>query len=270
MINKIIVLLMVMLLIGTANAEKVFVIDLTIYMNDTVVVDVATGEGEPTPARTNWDDITDYSISLYLGNGSLFYKTYLPANFIKYELMTVNTSFEVLSYQKPVGELDSWQTEVRIPHSEDAGEFRVFHRGPIFIYRFEQREDGRCQLGYDGTCDPDCTDLDPDCIGTTTTQPTTIPTTLPTTTTIEQEGGQDILGYLPYLVIAIIAIVIIHRLRKKQQTAKIEQKKKKEEQDLREWVEEQLRNGEDPELLRRALKRQGTSPAIVDELMDML
>ena len=270
MINKIIVLLMVMLLIGTANAEKVFVIDLTIYMNDTVVVDVATGEGEPTPARTNWDDITDYSISLYLGNGSLFYKTYLPANFIKYELMTVNTSFEVLSYQKPVGELDSWQTEVRIPHSEDAGEFRVFHRGPIFIYRFEQREDGSCQLGYDGTCDPDCPDLDPDCrLGTTTTTSTTLPTTIPTTT-IEPEKKQDIIGYLPYLLIAIIAIAIIHRLRKRQKIVRIEQKKKKEEEDLRDWVEEQLREGEDQELLKRALKRQGADPAVVDEIMDKL
>jgi len=121
-------------------------------------------------------------------------------------------------------------------------------------------------------CDSDCTDLDPDCITTTTSTapPTTIPTTLSTTTTIEQEGGWGVLGYLPYIIMVIIATVIIHRLRKKQQTAKIEQKKKKEEQDLREWVEEQLRNGEDPELLRRALKRQGASPAMVDEIMDGL
>ncbi len=269
MINKIIALLMVMLLLGTATAETVFVIDLTIHKNDTVLVDVATGEGEPTPARTNWDDVTDYSISMYLENGSLFYKTYLSVNFIEYELMTVNTSFETLSYQRPVGELDSWQTEVRIPHSEDAKEFRVSHRGPIFIYRFEQRDDGRCQLGYDGTCDPDCTDLDPDCMGTTTSTSTILPTTV-STTTIEPEEGQDILGYLPYIIILIIAIVIIHRLRNKQQTARIEQKKKKDEEDLREWVEEQLRNGEDPELLRRALKRQGASPAVVDEIMDGL
>jgi len=123
-------------------------------------------------------------------------------------------------------------------------------------------------------CDSDCAEgADPDCelgITTSTAPPTTIPTTLPTTTTIEQGGGQDILGYLPYLIILIIAIVIIHRLRKRQKIAGIEQKKKKEEEDLREWVEEQLKNGEDPELLRRALKRQGASPAVVDEIMDGL
>ena len=123
-------------------------------------------------------------------------------------------------------------------------------------------------------CDSDCAEgADPDCeLGTTTSTapPTTIPTTLPTTTTIEPGGGSDILGYLPYIIILIIAAVIIHRLRKKQQIARKEQKKRRDEEELREWVEEQLRNGEDPELLRRALKRQGASPAVVDELMDML
>jgi len=127
-----------------------------------------------------------------------------------------------------------------------------------------------------GICDPDCADLDPDCLTTVraTTLPTTVPTTLaatlPTTvptTTLRPEQKDDLSGYLPYLagviVLAIIAFIVLrsNRLRR------MEQKKKEEKDNLRKWTEEQLRNGEDPELLNKAISAQGTDAANLDSVL---
>lgn len=124
-------------------------------------------------------------------------------------------------------------------------------------------------------CDPDCVEgVDPDCeLGTTTVRATTLPTAISTTvstTTLEPEEKQDIIGYLPYLVGAIILIVIIFVVLRSNRISKKERKKKDEEEKLRNWVEEQLREGEDPALLKKALEKQGSSPKVVDEFMQKL
>jgi len=117
-------------------------------------------------------------------------------------------------------------------------------------------------------CDPECAGFaDPDCESATTTAKLGTTTTVKSPSTSEGNSLGSILGYLPYLLIIIIAIAIILRLRKRQQIAESERKKKKEEEDLRIWAEEQLRNGEDPALLKKALEKQGADPAVVDEFM---
>ena len=168
--------------------------------------------------------------------------------------------------------------------------------------------DKYCDGLDDGICDPDCYEWeDPDCEsgtsttlaaipGTTipTTVPTTIPTTTlptttiptttipttssttttsttttppPTTTTVqpeEKEEGLPLLyiGAALVLLIAIAAVVIKIRPLKGP--------KKAEDGELRYWIEGKLKTGENPSLLKKALKKNGTDPKIVDEIMQKI
>jgi len=113
-------------------------------------------------------------------------------------------------------------------------------------------------------CDPECAGFaDPDCI--TTTLPTTVPTT-----TLEPEERQDLGSYLPYLIGAIALVLIAIVVLKGNRRRRMQHKGKEEEQKLRIWTEQQLRNGEDPELLKKALKEQNSDPSMVDEFMKKL
>jgi len=123
-------------------------------------------------------------------------------------------------------------------------------------------EDIYCDRVKDGVCDPDCKpDEDPDCrLGTTT---------LPTTT-VKPEEKEDLSSYLPYILAVIIIIAIIILIQRRQRKTRPESKKSEEEEKLRYWIEGQLRAGEDPELLKKALEKQGSNPAMVDEIMQRL
>jgi len=69
---------------------------------------------------------------------------------------------------------------------------------------------------------------------------------------------------------AILLIAIILLIRRRQQKIKLEAKRSKEEEELRYWLEGRLREGEDPELLKKAIQGEGSNPAMVDEIMERL
>ena len=249
-----ILILLIGLLIGTVGAEKVFNVNLTIYKNDTVYVDIKAINGEVTPARLGWGDVSDYSLAVYLKNDSLLYRTFLPVDFTEYEIKEVDTRFEIYHTRKPVGELDYWNTEIKIPYSEDAEELWIFHKGPIFLYRFDAIDDGLCEFHRDGVCDPDCRDLDPDCFETTTTIP--VKTTVKN---VERNNSNNSLYILLFIVISFFVIIIyLEYMRGKR----IREMKRRYE--MIEWIEKQLKDGEDPNVLRDIVKSQGFEEELVD------
>jgi len=118
---------------------------------------------------------------------------------------------------------------------------------------------------------------DPDCeLGTTTTTKSvdTLAHVQPSAGVHRESPssiqGNSLEGYLPYLLGAIVLTAIIFVVLRSSRLRRMEHKKKEEEEKLRIWTEEQLRNGEDPELLKKALEGQGTDPAVVDEFMKRL
>ncbi len=110
-------------------------------------------------------------------------------------------------------------------------------------------QDDYCDGSEDGRCDPDCAvDEDPDC------------------------GEKDAFQYtyylmflVPLIIICAIAVVAYKMMEKKKHT-----KKDKEEDDMVDWVGEELSNGEDPEMLKKILEEEGYDPGIVDETMKRL
>jgi len=102
-----------------------------------------------------------------------------------------------------------------------------------------------------------------------TTIPTTIPTTsLETTTTILPGEEKEDYSYLTYiggaLIIIVALFVIIRKVRSRKTLKKVG------EGELRYWIEGKLKMGENPELLKKALERQGSDPKIVDEIMQKM
>lgn len=85
-----------------------------------------------------------------------------------------------------------------------------------------------------------------------------------TTTTLPLEKPKDLGDYLPYLLALFIIILLTFLIHRRQQGIK---RRLKGEEKLRGWIEGQLRAGEDPEFLKKALEREGTDQAIVDEIM---
>jgi len=157
----------------------------------------------------------------------------------------------------------------------DAGE----NYGSCFPDCFSGGRDDYCDRKDDLICDPDCMEgVDLDCeLGTTTVRATTVPTTLPTTipttlptTTIEQQEGGGLEGYLPYLFVVVFLVVIAVVVHRSRQIKRMEQKREEEREKLGNWIEGQLRTGEDPKLLKKALEKQGADAAMVDEVMEKL
>lgn len=113
-------------------------------------------------------------------------------------------------------------------------------------------------------------------LGTTTSEATTPATTLSTTpstaplaTTTESEDKEDQSSNTPYLYGAAIMLSIVfpvYVIRKRRKTNKGKEEKEK----LREWVGAQLRDGEDPKLLKKALENGGCNPSMVDVAMQKL
>jgi len=249
-----ILILLMGLLIGTVGAEKVFNVNLTIYKNDTVYVDIKAINGEVTPARLGWDDVSDYSLAVYLKNDSLLYRTFLPVEFNRYKIEETKSKYDIFVRRSKSGEANLWNTEVNIPHSKDVKELWISHKGPIFLYRFDAIDDGLCEFHRDGVCDPDCRDLDPDCFEITTTIP--VKTTVKN---VERNNSNNSLYILLFIVISFFVIIIyLEYMRRKR----IREMKRRYE--MIEWIEKQLKDGEDPNVLRDIVKSQGFEEELVD------
>ncbi len=251
-------LMVFMVFAGLVVAEENCQLDLTIYKNDTVrISDVKIVELETTPERNSFNDVTNYSLGVYAIDGTRLYKTYLPVDFRVYELEEISHSYETYYVQTPVGERDYWQTEIIAPCGGNAEELWVFHRNPIFVYRFDEIEDERCQLGYNGVCDPDCSDLDPDCIIETST------TSTPPLTTVggSESSGGNLLLYLLTAAVLLVTAFFVYRKHEENKQAEEKQRKRRK---LIEWIGEQLRDGEDPEKLKAVVRSQGFEEELVD------
>ncbi len=126
--------------------------------------------------------------------------------------------------------------------------------------------DGFCDYIDDGVCDPDCaTGEDPDC--------TTESSTTTATPTTEPAGGEDEDfdgNLLIYLAIAAVLLVVgfaaYSRYKKRKQIEETQNKREK----LIEWIEKELRNGEDPEKLKPVVRSQGFEEELVDYVIKKL
>jgi len=286
---KKIILLMVIaaLLTMPGSAQMVCELEFTIYKNDAVElnkIQVMPGMASEIPSGII---SSDYVLHVLDSNRNIIKEAHLPVSFLLLSNPPQETDRSRIWVEL---EYDSFWRFLEIYHNDS----RIFQKdmGPRCngdsICDPEENwiscprdcpsgsEDGWCDRVKDGTCDPDCMEgVDSDCeLGTTTvgattlpsTLPTTIPTTLPTTT-IEQQEGSDLEGYLPYLVGFIVLVVIVFVVLRSNRLGRMEQKNKEKGEKLRIWAEEQLKNGEDPELLKNALEKQGADPKIVDEFM---
>ena len=277
------------LLMISAGAERVIDVSLMLYEDDTVEGNyVIITEGRATDYHR---EEGDYELRALDSDGNSVWSQRLEIIF-GYK----GPPIDGVPYPSGGDGPEAYSLSFRIPYQENMTRLVLLHGTETVFSKdiYECNNNGICDnietyyscpvdcspgsrdkvcINYaDGLCDPDCArGVDPDCEpATTTTRATTLPTTVPTTTTIEPEGGQDIIGYLPYFIGAIVLVIIAAVVLRSNRMGRMKQKKKKDEEDLREWVEEQLRSGEDPELLRRALKKQGASPAMVDGIMDRL
>jgi len=299
--NFIIVGICIFLVLIQARADKVIDVNLIVYENDTVEErHVIITEGRATGY---YREGGDYELRALDSDKNSIWSQRLNILFGYHGPVVLGMEIP------PDEEFNSYLLSFRIPYREEMSHLELLH-GTETIFSKEiagcnsngvcdgletyyscpqdcssGSEDKVCVKYRDGVCDPDCAEgVDPDCeldttIPTTlpitllTTLPTTIPiTTLPTTiptTTIRPEEKEDIDTYLPYLLGAIILTAIILLIRKRQ-GIKRNLKEKEEEEKLREWVESQLKVGEDPELLKKALEREGSDPAIVDEVIERL
>jgi len=125
--------------------------------------------------------------------------------------------------------------------------------------------DGYCDRAGDGRCDPDCTPKgDPDCEVTTSTLQASPENILP------ELDERDYYNYALYLLGLFVVIAIALIIKQRREQARKARREREEENELREWIKTQIRDGEDPELLRKALEREGSDPAIVDEIMKRL
>jgi len=170
-------------------------------------------------------------------------------------------------------------------------------------------EDGYCDGVEEGICDPDCKpEEDPDCRVGTTTIPVTTTITLRCGNSICEEfesygncpqdcssGGKDNycdgvgdgicdpdcseeedpdcgkegFDYTPYVIGIIAAIFIILLANSITRRRKLRDKGGEDEK-ITEWVESQLREGEDPNILKKALSGEGVDTKIVDDIMKRL
>ena len=297
---KKIILLMVIAVLLTipGNAQMLCELEFTIYKDDTVElnkIQVLPGVAHEIPRGII---SSDYVLHVLDSNRNIIKEAHLPVSFLllsdpPQETDRSRTWLEL--------EYDSSWRFLEIYH----GDSRIFQKDMGPLCNGDSRcdpeeswiscpgdcpsgsEDGWCDRVNDGTCDPDCMEgADSDCelgtttvrgLGTTTvrelgttTPATTLPTTVPTTTTIEQQEGNGLEGYLPYLFGVIILVVIAVVVLRSSQLRRMDRKRKEEKEKLGNWVEGQLRTGEDPELLKKALKKQGAEPAMVDEVMKKL
>jgi len=119
--------------------------------------------------------------------------------------------------------------------------------------------DGFCAYLDDGVCDPDCSKgEDPDC----SEVPATTTTVTSTTSTTEPTAGVDnTLSYIIVLVVVSLAGFLIYRRYRKGK--EIEDAREKREK-LFDWIEKELRNGEDPEKLKTIVRSQGFEEELVD------
>ncbi len=107
------------------------------------------------------------------------------------------------------------------------------------------KKDGYCDGKDDGECDPDCqVGKDPDCgLGFLAI----------------------LLNILPYLLAFLLLILVIFFVLIRRKSPKGEGDER-----VKEWVRKKLKEGEDPEVLRRGLKEEGFNPGLVDESEEKL
>ena len=300
---KKIILLMVIVAILTmpANAQMVCELEFTIYKDDAVElnkIQVRPGTASIIPSGTI---SSDYTLHVLDSNRNIIKEAHLPVSFLVLSNPPQETNRSRIWLEV---EYDSSWRFLEIYR----GDFRIFFKDLVSLCNEDSicnlqeswiscpqdcssgSEDGWCDRVRDGTCDPDCAEgVDSDCeLGTTTTgttapttisattsvpvttaQPTTLPTIIPVTT-LEPEKEEGLSGYLLYLLGAIALIAIIFFIYKVLQRSRKGQRSKEDEQKLRTWAEEQLRSGEDPELLKKAIEDQNSDPSMVDEIMKRL
>ena len=118
--------------------------------------------------------------------------------------------------------------------------------------------DSYCDGLDDLLCDPDCpTGEDPDCATETTT--TTVTST--TESIPASKGGDNSLAYILVLVVVFVAGFLIYR--RYREGKEMEDAREKRE-GMVDWIEEQLRNGEDPKKLKTVVRSQGFEEKLVD------
>jgi hypothetical protein len=107
--------------------------------------------------------------------------------------------------------------------------------------------DGYCDKVDDGICDEDCKpEEDPDC---------------------NSNFISMILGWLPYilLILILLFLLLFFVLRRRGKSEQEEREKQ-----ILDWVKVKLRQGEDPDILRRGLEEEGFDPSLVDKAEEEL
>ncbi len=99
---------------------------------------------------------------------------------------------------------------------------------------------------------------------TTSTSTTTTTIPLTTTTTPKSERKED-WGYLLWLCLILIIVVGVVFLGYKGMIGGDKAKKRKNEEELMNWLKRKLKEGEDPEVLKKGLEGEGYNPGLVDE-----
>lgn len=106
------------------------------------------------------------------------------------------------------------------------------------------KKDGYCDEIKDERCDPDCDKgEDPDCGGGFTS---------------------ELMNFLPYLLGLLLLIFLVFILRRRKSG------KKEDSGRVMGWVRKKLKEGEDPEVLRKGLGEEGFDPGLVDKAEENL
>ncbi len=269
------------------NAEEVLSIDLEVYKNDSVIVNsIALTEENPTI----YVDPGEYKLKILNSEEEVIIEKPIMLSFM---VMT--------DPPKPV---DSYPLSLRLPYDPEMRILKLFNGDrEIFSAPIEIcNNDGVCQIGFenflscssdclldkndgicikdaDGVCDPDCSEgVDPDCMVVTTTTyeesiitetatdifPTETTEIETTTTMIEKKEDMQYLNYLPWLVLIVIVLAAVFLYISRKKNKPVESDAVGEDK-ISSWIKEKLKQGEDPEVLKKGLIAEGYDPKIVDK-----
>jgi len=206
--RKIILVALVLLAVQAAHADRILLIDLEVYKNDSVVERyVKVSEGNPT----HMADSGDYRLEIMDDSGRLLRKEPLFLGFTIYSDPPTPTKRSIINR--------------RIPYSPEMRQIKVFRDGEL-IYskdisvcdnngacdmRYESylscpkdcpldKKDGICTKKKDGICDPDCLrGADPDCA--------------------EKEKTESSLEYLLYSALIVVFIAIAFKVYRRKRTS---------------------------------------------------
>lgn len=241
------------------TANEIYVLDLNYDKGNINLIDVSVKQGYAPDRRIQPED--GYRCDVVSFSNTVLYS-------FKFEIPRILMTPPPLPGEEPRGPiyLDNVNFTLLIPYFENGKSINIYDPSNFLVLSVDVSQfaklcgngicdygenykncpqdcpsggdDGYCDGLKDGICDPNCkADEDKDCI--------------------KEEKDFSYIFYMLGILILFGTIFLIYKIKKAQ--------KIKEENRLIEWIKKKLKEGEDPEVLRRILREEGHNENLVDK-----